>query len=204
MVATRLVEKLSKRQIVESIIKLPRRKGVLPLVLVIMGLPGSGKTTVANRTMREFPFFYYISGESATYALTGKDKCSSGEYKEVYELIYDLLKEYVQQGKPIIFDATNPKFAFREKLRRVLKGVARVFVLHTVCDEDTALTRLKNRKSDHSNKYQVVSNCPPKTFKEFQRNLEPLKESEFGIRVNTSKGASLQVLMKSINQLING
>lgn len=200
-----MVKRSSKRQIVKSIIKPPRQKGVvLPLVLVIMGLPGSGKTTVANRIMGEFPFFYYVSGESATYALTGKDKCSSGEYKEVYKLIYDLLKEYAQQGKPIIFDATNPKFAFREKLRRVLKGIARVFVLHTVCNENTALARLESRKPDHSNKYQITSDCSPETFKEFQRNLEPLKESELGVRVNTSKETSFRALTKSINQLING
>jgi len=73
-------------------------------VIMGIGIPGSGKTTILKKIVDDYNYSY-ICPDDIRLELTG-DTNDQSKNKEVWEESYRLLEKYLKEGKTVVFDAT--------------------------------------------------------------------------------------------------
>lgn len=83
-----------------------------PYVVVLVGIPGSGKTTYAHRLLARCPILVYISPDAVReqlypgYALGQVDVRHIDDHR-VFRLAYGATAEALADGRSVLFDATS-------------------------------------------------------------------------------------------------
>ena len=115
-------------------------------LVVVCGLPGVGKTTVAKRVAR------HVSGEILRTDVIRKELFDDPEYSDaeteaVYAELIRRARKRVTEGSSIVLDATFADARFREDVREVGDAVANGFDLIEVeCDEAVVERRIERRE----------------------------------------------------------
>ncbi|MEL6138423.1 MAG: AAA family ATPase [Cyanobacteria bacterium J06626_23] len=97
-----------------------------PLILLI-GLPGSGKSTWARRFVRQFPRYEILSTDETRAQLYG-DAAIQGEWMEVWQQLACQLAQGIQaldqdEIEGVLFDATNAQRSRRRRLIQTLTEI---------------------------------------------------------------------------------
>lgn len=143
------------------------------MIVVLIGLSGSGKSFVANILHREFGFEWIrsdlIRKEMAGIKPTQKVKVgfSEGIYSEewtrrVYERMIDLAEEKLKEGKNVVLDATFLKAWQREKVKERFPSAVFIWV---IAKEEEILKRLSSR--------QDISDAGVETYLRQKEIFEP-------------------------------
>ena len=113
-------------------------------LIVLAGLPGTGKTTIAN-ILKQNLYNYEIISQNAIRREYGLKKMPLRQ-EEVLRKIDRKTAELLNSGKGVIFDSVN-RYLFR---RHQMYGIAsccgkKVLTLEVICREDEAKARMRRR-----------------------------------------------------------
>ena len=100
-----------------------RRLGIRPLspkLLVLAGLPGTGKSTFAATINARYPFLT-LETDRLRKVLVGQPQYTPDEHSRVFRACHRLIDEFLGLGYPVLFDATN----LTERNRKPLYAIAR-------------------------------------------------------------------------------
>lgn len=167
-----------------------------PLLIVLMGLPGSGKSYLAGYLHKKYSFTT-LSGENVTNVIFGTEKYASGQYKEAYEVLRIIAKELLVKKFSIVIDGTNLKYEFRKQIYDEMGNLAKTMLFYLVIDDKTALKRSNLRGENYSDPKKILSKCHPETFAIFKTKLEIPQESE-----NYFKLKSCAHLFEEVDKII--
>lgn len=165
-------------------IMLPEHKPIRSYVLSISGLPGSGKSTLARAFWDEHKDAFYIGGENVTFAMFQTSKPTGSQYIEAYDWVYTIIDKIVREGHAVIFDSTNTKREYRDKLRQLVGDRAKVFFVQLIASDATLLKRLAERPVSHDPK-AIARVFPSETLQEFRAVFEALGSNEDGAIIDT-------------------
>ncbi len=87
---------------------------------ILIGIPGSGKTTLAQQWCRNDSSLYYISTDRIRAALYG-NPVEQGDWGEILSEILKQAQDAVLADRPILYDATNAQQPHRLDILRQLK-----------------------------------------------------------------------------------
>jgi predicted kinase len=137
------------------------------MVIMVIGLPGSGKSFFARRLSKLLDAVYINSDETRkSFIIT---PCYSAAEKE---LVYDkMLQETliaIQKNEDVVLDATFYLSAIREKFKRSISHLTDLFYIEITAREDLVKKRLENERQDSDADFTI--------YKLIRRNWEPLKE----------------------------
>lgn len=140
-------------------------------VFFMVGLPGSGKSTLVNGILKERPELPIISTDNEIEELAsqygiGYDKAMSkrhgiknenGEYIDFYEegfkIVKSKLDKLIRNKKSFIWDQTNTvKSTRRSKIRRLKEAKFNIVVIHMNISSEEWLKRLNHRNETNPNK----------------------------------------------------
>lgn len=86
------------------------------MLIVMVGIPGSGKTTYAKKLLKEHPDWEYVSRDEVRYQyVTDKEHYFDHEY-DVFKEFCNRVDMHLLNGKTVIADATHINKASRDKL----------------------------------------------------------------------------------------
>jgi len=147
------------------------------LIVLICGLPGVGKTTIA-KNLAPLIDAVILSTDKIRKELIPNPTYIKEERKLIYDVMV-LIAAYLQNlGTNIILDATFNKEDSRNKVKqRIRVPQDEFFIIECVCPENIIFSRIKNRKEDYSDADISV-------YKKMKKIYEPVKADH--ITVNTS------------------
>jgi predicted kinase len=130
----------------ESLDSLPESV-VNPGFVVVSGLPGTGKTFFC-RKLAEKQSFCILESDALRKAIFPSPDYSAGESVRLFAACHNLIEWLLQNGVPVIFDATNLSERHREHLYRISdRAGARLVLVRVEAPPEIAYQRLQARKN---------------------------------------------------------
>lgn len=94
----------------------------MPSAIVLIGIPASGKSTLAKSLMRSHPQnFVYVSPDQIRGELFG-DPAIQGEWSAIWQRVKQECSCAASDGKNLIYDATNYKKKYRSEIITLLRS----------------------------------------------------------------------------------
>ncbi len=120
------------------------------LLVIICGLPGVGKTTLA-KSLAPLIGGIVLSSDKIRKELFSSPTYSQSEQKTVFDTMVTAAKNLGDAGTNCILDATFNKEQSRTEVKNRL-GLAdnQFHIIECSCPEDIIMSRLESRKNDYS------------------------------------------------------
>jgi predicted kinase len=150
-----------------------------PTVYLMLGLPGSGKTTLSKKLHQKLNIPRLSLDEE--YSKLGGDLASPKWNKEIEakanEIIKSRMKEVVGRGESVILDFCPWRKEERERYREYIKSIGAVdYVYYLNVPIKELKQRLEVRNSNPSNDTHVVT---PDMLDAFTARFDPPHEENF-------------------------
>jgi uncharacterized protein len=183
-----------------------------PLLLLTMGLIGSGKSTVADgiataldlalfssdRVRKELAGVTPATSQQAAY---GSGIYSAAMTRRTYDALADLARQALSRGDSVILDASFAKRAERQRMAALAQEMkAQCCVLECWAPEATLRARLRERERSAAS----ISDAREAMLGPFQRAYEPMQSAEgaWWVRLDTTKNidACVQQALAAIQE----
>ena len=162
-------------------------------LIVVIGLPGTGKTVLANELSSFLPnnpvnlstdlirrnVFNFSQHQ---YAKFGEKHYSSQNRQLVYNVLRLIVEILIKQQLSVIVDGTFYSQATREPFYEVCDRFnCNLVVINTICSEETVKNRILGRKTKGKN----ISDADFEIHLEMKKRFEPIKNNH--LIVNTER-----------------
>jgi len=114
----------------QSLVSLPVPQVEPPLV-VVSGLPGTGKSFFCRKLAERLPFVI-LASDALRRTLFPAPLYDDAESKQLFRASHALIDELLRKGIPVIFDATNLLERHREYLYHIAEKVGAKLILVSI------------------------------------------------------------------------
>lgn len=98
-------------------------KPTVPQLTMLVGLPGSGKSTVAQEMVEKFPEMVIVSSDAMRKELFGNENCQ--EHNDLlFKQLHKRIRDHLQNGKDVIYDACNINYKMRMEFLKNLNRIS--------------------------------------------------------------------------------
>lgn len=121
------------------------------LVIWVTGLPGSGKSSVADGIKEHFPAFVILRMDSLRKIVTPEPSYSEQERDLVYRSIVYMAKTLSELGTNVIIDATGNMRKWRDLARQLIPYYAEIYLkcpLPVCAERETARKEKRGAPED--------------------------------------------------------
>lgn len=167
----------------------------MPEVIILVGLPASGKSTEAKKYSEVFKEYKILSTDAlienyASYVNKTYDEVFNNYIKTAENIFWDRLEQYLKDGKDIIIDRTNLSVKSRAKI------ISKVKYYSKILDD----------KYDCLDYYCIsacVFNKPQKDVWEFRLNNRPGKNVPKNVLVAMDKSFEFPTYKEGFDDIMN-
>ena len=144
-----------------------------PVLYIMCGLPGSGKSSFARQMLHVNNTIYYASRDAIRLSIiTDEDKYFSKE-KEVFNIYIDNIVTALKNGQDVIADATHLNLASRKKLTNAIdKYFNNYYIFYIIFNTELETCLERNAKRDGR------AYVPPETIHDMMKHFYPPKEED--------------------------
>ncbi len=159
------------------------------MIILVLGLPGSGKSYFAERLAEKIGA-EYVNSDRLRKALFPKRTYSEDEKIKVYEVMLNKMEGAIAQNNYMVLDATFHKASIREPFNAKSKGNLRFIEIQV--DEEIVRERLKESRPFSEADFEV--------HRLLQKEWEPLLESHLTLQsTNNNIETMLQKAIEYLN-----
>lgn len=116
-----------------------------PYLIVLSGLPGTGKSHFANQLSRQVPVLV-VGSDRMRKALVTRPRYTRSEHARVFAACHRLIEDLLDEGYRVVFDATNLTDGFREPLYQIARSrQAPLIIIQFTAPRDLIRRRLDAR-----------------------------------------------------------
>ena len=154
-----------------------------PALIVVSGLPGSGKSHFSRRLAERLPL-PIVESDAMRQKLSARPDYSQGESERLFRACHALMDGLLRKGISVIFDATNLIESHREQLYRIAdRAGAKLIMVRVEAPPEVIRQRMERRQSgiDPDDK----SDADWQVYKKMSATAERIRRNHFA--VDTSK-----------------
>ncbi len=146
------------------------------MLILICGLPGTGKSTLAKALTKKFHFIHFNTDIIRKKTLKRRTY-SEKEKAHVYEMLFAETEKKLKKGKSIILDGTF----YRDIKRKLAASLAKkyktkFFIVECILNENEIRKRIEKRV-----KIGTISEADFLVYKKVKKQFEPIKEKHLKI-----------------------
>jgi hypothetical protein len=150
------------------------------MLILVCGLPGTGKTTVAER-IAEKTRSRLLSTDVMRKEIIERPGYTEKEKEMVYGLVFGMAERMLRDSKNVVLDGTFYKKGLRDSVREIAEKTGSDFhLVEVVCGERIIKERLGDRKKARS-----ASDADFGVYKKIKRVFEPVRGEHFVINTST-------------------
>ena len=143
------------------------------MIVIVIGLPGSGKSYFAIRVAQMLNA-RYISSDKLRKEMFAEATYSSAEKLRVYNEMMRRTTEASEKGKDIVLDATFYSNDLRQKFINKTKNISPIFVIEVHAKEDLVKERLSLAREDSDADFEV--------YKAVKKEWEPFNDDHLVLK----------------------
>lgn len=160
------------------------------MVIIIMGLPGSGKSFFAAR-LAALLHAAYASSDHIRKSIFPVRTYSLKEKEQVYEEMINRMRRSISEGKNIVIDGTFYLESIRQKFIRNASPNCTIIFIEIVATEAIIRERLKTSRKDSEADFNV--------YQSLKIKWEPLQEAHLTLH---STDENIAEMLEIANQYI--
>jgi len=165
-------------------------KTCVDMIIIVLGLPGSGKSYFASRLARRLNA-EYINSDVTRRKMFDIRTYSIKERLRVYNEMLAQMQEAVKQNRDVVLDATFYKHDIRQKFVEGAKDFESIIFIEVRVEESVAKKRLEKERK--------ISEADFEVYEKIKNEWEPLSEDHLILR-STDNNIS-EMLEKAMNYL---
>lgn len=159
------------------------------MIIVILGLPGAGKSYLAEKVAKEFNALY-LNSDKIRKENTSQIDYSDIAKNDIYEEIFTALEEAVTKGQYVVLDATF----YRKPLRKRIVTIAEkikipIYFIEVVASLKVTQERLKKRRQ--------YSDADFKVYQQVKEKFDPLEVPHLTLRSDRLSITEMQRQVKA-------
>jgi predicted kinase len=155
-----------------------------PVLVMLTGLPGTGKSNLARQLAEVLPFAI-VESDQVRKILFPQCEYTGEESQWVHRTCHALMDKLLMKGVRVIYDATNLHERHRELVYRLADArEVKLIVVKVVSPEAVASQRLRNRRGDVKDD-DDVSDADVKVYRRMSRSVDPIRRNH--VVVDTSR-----------------
>lgn len=124
------------------------------MVIIVFGLPGSGKTYFARQLATNLKA-KYINSDTVRNSFRGPGEYSREEKNIVYDIMLNKMMIAMHEGEDVVIDATFYKNDLRRRFSSYIRETGSPYFIEIVADELLIRKRLAKRTSDPASSSHV-------------------------------------------------
>ncbi|MCL4458512.1 MAG: AAA family ATPase [Chloroflexi bacterium] len=188
---------LDLRQAVERLkrhISIPAERTARPALILISGLPGTGKSHLSREIARQMPCLI-IETDFVRKLLFRHPGYTGPESRFVYQVSQVLMADLLAEGVNIIFDATNLLERKREALYHLAEQMkVNLVIVRTVAPPEVVRRRLQQRTAGLSEADLSDADWP--VYERFQEREERIVRSHLVIDTSQDLVPAVQKIVR--------
>lgn len=150
----------------QDVMQEPRQRAETGDVIVVCGLPGVGKSTVA-RAIAEAVDGEVLRTDVIRQEIVDNPVYTAEEKRRVYEALFDRAREHLTDGRSVVLDGTYRRRTYRDWARDLAADLDTRFELVAVqCDEPVVERRIAEREDD-------ASEADIEVYRQYRDSFEP-------------------------------
>lgn len=150
-----------------------------PALVVVIGLPGSGKSYFCQRLIERTPLAL-LESDFLRKVLFPQPTHSAAESNRLFAAIHHLIEALLRRGVGVLFDATNLSEYFREHLYHIAdQARARLVLVRVEAPEAVVEERLEHRAADVARADH--SDADVRVYRRMRRSLQPIRRPHFAV-----------------------
>jgi predicted kinase len=170
-----------------------------PVLVVLSGLPGSGKSYLAAEICRRRPLLR-LESDAMRKALFSRPVYSQRESSRLFDAVHVLLDSLLARGVPTIVDATNLKVAHRQPVYEMAERQgAKILIIETIAPDAVIRRRLRARGPGGNPADR--SDADVDVYDMMRREAEPIQREHLVVDTSGDIKAILDKIMHELNAM---
>jgi len=169
-----------------------------PAIIVVSGLPGTGKTCFCRRLAERLPFVI-LESDALRKQLFPVPTYAASESAYLFRTIYYLIEELLKKGTPVILDATNLAERHRERIYNIVERVnARLILVRVEAPPELVQKRLKSRmkRADADNN----SDADWTVYQKMKATAEKISRRHFTVDTSRDITPAIDKIVREVNR----